>query len=187
MKNKVLLVLLVLGTMGPWACQGGSVSMSPLPLPAGPSLPQATPTPTVNLNPVCGSTPVAMPSGIYSLLDSGVQVIHDSPEWNQYASSPLAVVIYPTPQPTPTPIPTPVDFTQQMLVVAAIPQPCYNTTLTITDVCEGPSQVTVYVDSSSCASCPMCNMASRWAMITSAVAVPQSSLPVSVVYSYSSY
>ena len=152
--------------------------------------PTATPSPipTVNLTPVCGAIPATISGGMYGLANSGVHVLHNPTEWNNFSSNGYLTLTFagtPTPSPgVPTP---PVDFNTQMVVVAAVPEPCDNTTLTITDVCVGPTEVTVDVTASTCITCPMCNMASMYCMVTSAVAAPQSSLPVSVIYTYISH
>lgn len=155
-------------------------------LPSDPSLPTPpTATATPNLTPVCGVTPITMPLLTYKFADSGIQVIQNAAQWYSF-DVPGGIVFYPTPVPTPAPPPPPVDFNNQMIVTAGEPQPCNNTVLTITNVCEGPNFVTVYVTSSTCTSCPMCNVAADYCLVT-AVAVPQCNLPVSVVTTYVTY
>lgn len=151
------------------------------PMPNGVAAPTATPTP--NLTPVCGFTAVPTPLGGGGALgNAGVYVLHNLTEWNNYIANTYQPIAFigPTPTPTPVPIP-PVNFATQMLIVAAVPEPCDNTTLTITSVCESPSLVTVNVTAADCTSCPQCNVASAYSMVTSAVAVPLSNQPVTVI------
>lgn len=120
----------------------------------------------------CPMTKVPLSPGS-ALSNSGVRVIHDRTEWDAYYKD--------LPGTDPTPILPPIDFTSQMLVIAAVPAPCNNTTLTITKVCEDSDLVTVYVTSTSCPNCANCMIMPNSADITSEVAVPLSKLPVSIV------
>ena len=154
--------------------------------PTDPVTPLSLGTPTPNLTPVCGMTPVTIPIGYYGLADSGVHVIQNTAQWNAFIQPTGLVILNLTPVPTPTPPPSPVDFAGQMIITAGVPQPCDNTSVAITEVCVGPTQVTIYVTYNTCVTCPICNMGSTYASIQSAVAVPQSSLPVSIISTYTS-
>ena len=181
---KNVFYLLTLGTLVlfTWAC-------THVYTPNAPVITIPVPTPTPNLTPVCGMTPVTL-SGPYSLnwLASGVTVIRDLATWNSYftyvqGTNPSFPIIPVTPGPSPTPIPPPVDFTTQMVVLENLRETCNNLgeMVTITNVCVGPTQVTVDVTDSVCGSCPVCNNTMATQLITSIVAVPRSDLPVSVV------
>ena len=61
-----------------------------------------------------------------------------------------------------------------MLIVTFV-YVCPTSTLTVTNICEGPTQITVSADNVQV--CPNCYMATTWGYAT-AYAVPQSSLPV---------
>ncbi len=190
--KKLFILIPFLGAcLIPWACNR--------PYPLTPT-PLATPTasPTVNLTPVCGTpTTVSSLLGSLSMSSPGVYVIQNATEWNNFLNPPgkfsfVTPVPTDTPAPgaTPTPTPvvtTPVNFADQMLILTTVAQVCNNTTLTLSSVCEGPTQVTVNVGSSTCTSCPACFTVSAYTVVTNAVAVPQSSLPVSVAYTYSTY
>lgn len=176
-------------------CLGCRSVFAPAPAPAPILIPTATPT--VNLTPVCGMTPVSIPAP-YAMAwpASGVTVIRDLATWNSYftyvnGTNPH-LPIYLPPAATPTPVPPPplpVNFSNQMVVLENLMETCNNIgeTVTITNVCVGPTQVTVNVADSVCTTCPFCNNDSATQVITSAVAVPQSSLPVTVVYTTTTY
>jgi hypothetical protein len=108
-----------------------------------------------------------------NLSNAGIRVIHNQAEWDNYYKD------VPWSNPTSAPIPPPIDFTTQMLIIAAVPSPCYNTTLTIKKVCEDDNQVTVYIISRECPTCATCFIVANSARPTSEVAVPLSNLPVS--------
>jgi hypothetical protein len=127
-------------------------------------------------------TPFALlPMELFALADAGIHVIQSQTDWNSFIQ-PAGLYFGGTP--TATPQPAPVDFTTQMVITAGEPAPCNNTSQTITNVCVGPTQVTVYVTQDTCVTCPQCNMASMYCSIDSAVVVPKSDLPVSIVYTY---
>ncbi len=119
------------------------------------------------------------------MTDAGVNVIHNMTEWDNFINNTSGSMIYVTP--TATPATPPVDFSTQMLVIAAVTQPCNNTILTINYVCENPNLVTIGVTSSTCNSCAECALAPMDSVVTSAVAAPLSNQPVSVVYTYTTY
>ena len=128
--------------------------------------------------------PIAI-GGFLKLADAGVHVIQNTIQWNDFNQS-GGFFFFATPTPMPTPLP-PVDFSSQMIITAGDPQHCDLTSSTITNVCEGPTNVTIYVTSSTCISCFSCGLASSYTNINSAEAVSQSNLPVSIVYTYVSY
>jgi len=168
MKKGLLLIFLVLTCLVPLACRVRT-PLSPAPI---------TPTPTVNSTPICGMTPITGLYGPLALADSGIQVIKTTAQWDNFvAQTPPYISL----TPTPTPSNPPVNFTSQMIITAGVPEPCDNTSVSITNVCESPSQVTVYVTSTTCTTCPYCNMASEYTDLESMVAVPFSNAPVSVV------
>lgn len=185
MKKNIVVSLLLILVLAPWACRPylpispNPITPTPTPVPIIPTI-----TPTPNQTPVCGMTPVTVTLGNLSLADSGVQVIQNAAQWKTFSTA-AGPFVYLTP--TPTPPPPPVNFANQMIITAGVPQPCDNTSVTITNVCEGPSQVLIYVTYTTCASCVMCEMASEYTELGSIVAVPQSSLPVSVVTTNISY
>jgi len=178
--KKMALLALAVGTSA-WVLLGCNASNKITP--AGPSAPLALGTPTPNLTPVCGMTPVTLTGGMYALSNAGIHVLHNAAEYDAFVAATSLNFISLTPVPTATPAAPPVDFSQQMIVTAGMPQPCDNTTLTLTNVCVGPTQVTINATYDTCGTCPQCNVASMYASVY-AVAVPQSSLPVSIVASY---
>ncbi len=193
----LVLTLLSVGCIGKFSTPSAPVPVStatPTPslvavltaTPTSSMVPVLTATPVPSLAPGCGMTPVIMPLALLPLADSGIHVIQNMVQWDQFCQ-PGGNLVYFTPVPTPTPPPAPVNFANQMIISAGDPQPCDLTTTTITDVCVGPSQVTVYVTSQTCNTCLQCNLASSYTNLSSMVAVPQSNLPVSVVYTYVRY
>ena len=141
-----------------------------------------SPTPTPLPGSVCGFTRLT-PTDSVALGVYANAVIHNQTEWVQFLSQPgTNPYNSPTPPSVPTPGAPPVNFSQQMLVVIAGGCPCDSlTTQTITDVCVGPTQVTVYVTADTCFSCMICQWVPSYGCVVQEVAVPQSSLPVSWV------
>jgi hypothetical protein len=173
MKKALIFTLFLISfVITPWAC----TKNYPLLPPSNPGS-NATPTgtPTLNTTPVCGYT-------LYSLgtvsIQAGPSLIRSQADWLTFWSNgtgQIAFYIPPAPSPTPMPPPAPpVDFSKQMLIMMIAPV-CPSSSLQITNVCEGPTQVTVFAN--NVAACVMCNMSASWGY-AAAIAVPQSNLPV---------
>lgn len=159
-------LILVSFALAPLACNK--------PYTLGPFTPPPTSTPTLtatpNLTPVCGFTLIGLGPKVIDY--PGPMVIRNSSDWNTFCSYSTGIVyISGTPTPTPTP---PVDFTKQMLILY-MTVVCPTSTLQVTNVCEGPTQVTV--SANNLLACVFCNSASSSGNME-ALVVPQSSLPV---------
>lgn len=180
LKKGVFLLLTTLGFafLGVSCYPVVTVPLAPTPVP--------TTTATAAPTPVCGFR-VLTPTDTLALGAGGISVIHDESQWVQFLNQPgTPLLVSLTPVPTPTPGPPPVDFSQEMLVVIGDSCPCHSlTTWTVTGVCVGPSEVTVDVASDTCETCMLCEDIPTRDCIVQEVAVPQSSLPVSFVITYS--
>jgi hypothetical protein len=168
MKKISLLLVMAMTflTAGFWGC-----GRTPLPTPP----PAPTATPTATTAPICSSTIIILPigaSGVAGVVGlSNYAVIRNLTEWQALYSRPFG-----TSPATPIPIPTPpVNFATQMLVFVANASLCPLSTWSITDVCESSTQVTVSLnDNQPCVFCSATDGIDN----LSAVAVPQSNLPV---------
>jgi len=164
MKKYLMGSLFIILILAPWACRR--------PFPVGPTFPGtvSTPTPTTITTPVCGFT-------TYNLgtiaLNASPTVIRSSADWQAFNSYPTGL-IFPTPVMTPVIPAPPVDFATQMLIVMISPV-CPTSSLVVTNVCEGPSQITVSATNTQ--ACFICNLGTSWGY-ASALAVPQSNLPI---------
>jgi len=161
--KKTLLVLLMAMPLflAPWACRR-PVNIGPIPTP--------TPTLTPITTPLCGFTPIELGErSVYA----GPNVIRSYSDWRTFCSYPVGLLLT-TPTVTPTIPAPPVDFSKQMIIVymdVGCPPPVY----TVNDVCEGPTQITVY--GTRVEPCVFCNVASFTGSAHGLV-VPQSNLPV---------
>ncbi|HEV2355503.1 MAG TPA: hypothetical protein VGR89_14740 [Puia sp.] len=163
-KTGAVLVFLTL-SLAPWACQQ--------PITLGPQTPFQTPTPTAITTPVCGFTLISLGN---RALNAGPSVIRSLADWQTFCSYPTGTIPL-TPNPTPVIPAPPVDFSSQMLIVYVTPV-CPWTTLQVTNVCEGPFQITV--SANNVHACFNCNMGATWGSF-SGIVVPQSGLPVTWV------
>ncbi len=164
MKKNILngLVLASALCFAPWACQQ--------PFGVGPQPPSTTPTPTAITTPVCGFTLISL--GTKAVSASLPSVIQNTAEWQAFCGISSGMISL---TPTPTVVPTPpVNFDSQMLILyTTYVCPLYS--LQVTQVCEGPSQITVTANNVE--SCILCNVAADFDYV-SALVVPQSNLPV---------
>jgi hypothetical protein len=165
MKKNTLIVLFLVLCFAPWACQQ--------PIAMSPAVPPVVPTATPDTTPVCGFSVVSLGT---SSLSAGPSIIRSLADWQTFCSYGTGTIPL-GPTPTPTPPPPPVDFSSQMLILMVSPV-CASSTLQVTSVCEGPSTITVTANNVQ--ACAICNMAANWGYF-SALAVPQSSLPVTWV------
>ncbi|HJT24470.1 MAG TPA: hypothetical protein VJ873_07820 [bacterium] len=164
MKKFGVLFLFAILALAPWACQQ--------PIILSPTVPSLTPTPTVNLTPVCGFTTISLGEKTGLGAPSVIRTLSD---WNTFFSLPGPILYLATPTVTPV-VPTPpVDFSTQMLIVYSNAIICPNSILQVNDVCEGPSQI--IVSANNVWVCPVCFAASPYRNF-SALAVPQSNLPI---------
>jgi hypothetical protein len=123
------------------------------------------------LTPVCGFTPLAI-GGTVSLSYHGPSVIRNLAEWQGLFASTGMIIFAGTP--TPTPPPPPVNFANLMLILS-FTTVCPTSAVSITGVCEGPNQITISATNTPL--CVFCNVGTTF-YLWSAIAVPQSSLPV---------
>ena len=154
--------------LAPWACTN-KFPFSPVPsfpvIPTPTSTPAMTPTP--DLTPVCCFTSVTVPFPALSTLSgapkplylgASVLVVRSLADWQTYCG-------------TTTPPAPPVDFSAQMMLVAAGGWICGQAP-SFVSVCEGPTQVAVSIRGPAMPDCFVVYNG------TVAVAVDQSALPV---------
>jgi hypothetical protein len=163
MKKILIGSLFIVLCLAPLAC------IQHFPVGPAPNLPP-TSTPTPNLTPVCGFT-------TYSLgtiaLDASPNVIRSVTDWQTFNSYPTGMLSL-TPTVTPVIPAPPVNFATQMLIVMIVPV-CASSNLTVTNVCEGPNQITI--SANNVQACAICNVGASWGF-AAGIAVPQSSLPI---------
>ena len=173
MKKLLVCSLFMILCLAPWACTK-EYPLAPAPvftptptstftaLPTKTLTPTSTPIVTATSTPVCGFTNLGPVGFTWS---EGPMVITTLAEWQ----SNIEAYAGTTP---------PVDFTTQMVIVTVLTEPCPTSGLSITNVCEGPNQITI--SANNVAICNICNYETTTPQRSeaSAVAVPLSNLPV---------
>ncbi len=186
MKNLLILTSFIVLTLSPWACN------RQYPLAPAPNLTPtfsptftatATASPTPNLTPVCGFTiynlgtvqltGTLLPTGTPITLSSST-TISGTPTQVSFIPSTKVIQNLASWQLFSSAAP-PVDFASQMLIVFFSPGVCPTSVLSVTNVCEGPTQINISATNTQV--CPVC-FASVDYVFATGIAVSQSNLPI---------